>query len=118
MLLVDDEPMVRAVGRRILERHGYRVLEAADGAEAVAVYRRQAGIDLVVLDLTMPKLSGREALGELRRLNPKVCVLLASGYAAEAAGEEVAGFVPKPYGEQELARAVRQALEQSKARQD
>jgi two-component system, cell cycle sensor histidine kinase and response regulator CckA len=116
VLLVDDEPMVRAVGRRILERHGYRVLEASDGAEAVAVYRRQAGADLVVLDLTMPKLSGREALRELRRLDPEVSVLLASGYAAEAAGEEVAGFVPKPYGEKELARAVRQALDQAKAR--
>jgi PAS domain S-box-containing protein len=117
VLLVDDEPMVRAVGRRILERHGYRVLEASDGAEAVAVYRRHTRIDLVVLDLTMPKLSGREALGELRRLNPKVCVLLASGYVIEGAGEEVAGFVPKPYGEQELARAVSQALEERKPRQ-
>lgn len=118
ILLADDEEVVGRLGQTILERHGYRVLTAADGAEAVEIYRRQPDdIDLVILDLAMPRLSGAEALSELRTINPVVRVLISSGYssdedlrAVERAG--VLGFVAKPYRPADLARRVRTALDE------
>jgi PAS domain S-box-containing protein len=113
ILLVDDEAMLRNLGRAILESHGYRVLVAEDGLQAVAVYQHaRESIDLVVLDLTMPRLSGRDALKCLYRINPRVRVLFASGYTAEQAAEHecVLGFVGKPYRAEDLAGAVRRAL--------
>ena len=71
--MADDNEMLRSLGAAILRRHGYRVLLAEDGREAVEVYEREGGrIDLVVLDLTMPRLSGREALRRLREIDPGV----------------------------------------------
>ena len=119
ILLVDDDPAVRNVGRRVLAQFGYTVLEAADGDEALAVFARERRrIAAVLLDLTMPRKSGRETLVELIRMNPKLPVLLTSGYAADvAAGGLLAsgarGFVAKPYRPRDLARAVREALDAS-----
>jgi CheY-like chemotaxis protein len=118
ILLADDEEVVAHLGRTILERHGYRVFTAQDGAEALEVYRREPrAIDLVILDLAMPRMSGPEALQELRKINPAVGVLISSGYssdedlrAVERAG--VLGFVAKPYRPVDLARRVRAALDQ------
>jgi PAS domain S-box-containing protein len=118
ILLADDEAVVGRLGQTILERHGYRVLSAMDGAEAVEIYQREGkAIDLVILDLAMPRLSGSEALGELRKINPAVRVLISSGYsseedvrAVEKAG--VLGFVAKPYRPVDLARRVRAALDE------
>jgi PAS domain S-box-containing protein len=117
VLLVDDEKVVRGVGQMILERYGYKVLLAPDGLEALEIYQRERGrIGLVILDLTMPRLSGRDTLTQLLRIDPKARVLLASGYSAEhaevAQQQGAAGFIAKPYRAQELARAVRQALDQ------
>jgi len=119
ILLVDDEVVIRNVGRAILQRQGYKVLLAADGQEAVEVYQReQQWIGLVILDLTMPKLSGRDTLRQLLQLNPEVAVLLSSGYTAdsvpEVGTEGVLGFVNKPYRPQDLTQAVRSALDRRK----
>jgi PAS domain S-box-containing protein len=116
ILLVDDEPMIRNLGRTILQSYGYQVLLAEDGAHAVNLFReRRAEIDLVILDLTMPELSGRDAFQELLHLEPQVRVLFASGYSAEHATdvehERILGFVGKPYRPEELAAAVRTALD-------
>jgi signal transduction histidine kinase len=116
ILLVDDKAMIRDVGRSILKGYGYRVLLAEDGREAVAIYRRdQDKIALVILDLTMPQLSGRDTLRELIRINPKVRVLFACGYSAEHmpdfGKDNVAGFVDKPYKPEELANTVRSVLD-------
>jgi CheY-like chemotaxis protein len=118
VLVADDEPMLRQLAQTILEARGYRVLLAADGREAVDVYRREAGrIDLVVLDLTMPRLSGRDACRQLAALDPGVRVLLSSGFAADQAASEreagVCGFVSKPYRPADLAAAVRAALDET-----
>src|SRR5262249_16751855 len=115
ILLVDDEAMILNLGRTILQRHGYHVLLAEDGVEALEVYQRERGrIDLVVLDLTMPRLSGPGPLGELRQVDAGVRVLLASGYSAEQLTDDqrqnVLGFISKPYRPQELASAVRAIL--------
>jgi len=89
---------------------------AEDGVEAVDVYRRdRAAIAVVVLDMTMPRLSGRDAFLQLRQIDPAVNVIFTSGYAAESLdADEVAGacgFIRKPYRPAELARAVRDALD-------
>ncbi len=103
ILLVDDEESLVALGSRMLEHLGLTVLTAADGLQAVERYReRGKEIDLVLMDLTMPHMDGAEAFGELRRLNPDVRVVLASGYSHEDvssrfAGKGLDGVLQKPY---------------------
>jgi PAS domain S-box-containing protein len=118
VLLADDEQALRALGQVILQRQGYRVLLAGDGQEALEVFQREGGgVALVVLDLSMPRLSGRDALRELRRLDPGVRVLIASGYAPESLSDEeheqISGFVGKPFRAEDFAAAVRAALDRS-----
>jgi CheY-like chemotaxis protein len=115
VLVAEDEPLLRDLARRVLQLAGFRVLEAADGLEAVELYRRQGtAIDLVVLDLTMPRVSGREALRQLRQIDPSVAVLLASGHPIDPATDPdrayVLGFVAKPFRLDQLTAAVRRAL--------
>jgi CheY-like chemotaxis protein len=116
VLVVDDEPAIRAVARRILESASFGVLEAVDGREAVRMIREHGPrIDLILLDLTMPELSGEEAFREIRKLNGEVAVLLSSGYNEQEtvvrfAGKGLTGFIQKPDSAQELLAAVRRAL--------
>jgi PAS domain S-box-containing protein len=117
ILLVDDEPLVRNVAHKMLRNLGYDVLLAEDGRQAIELYRERAfHIDLVLLDLTMPNMSGQEAFEMLRQLNPDVRVLFSSGYSAEhatgLADGSLVGFVPKPYRSHELARLVRSVLDE------
>lgn len=116
ILLADDEPLLRDLGRTILRQHGYEVLVAGDGVAALELFERERlRIALVVLDLTMPRLSGRDACRRMRQLDPQVRVVFASGYSAqfspEKDGDQVLGFVAKPYRPEELALKVRQALD-------
>jgi len=117
VLLVEDEEQVRAVNQAMLEQLGYTVLVAADGVEALEVYReRGAEIALVVADMVMPQMRGRELYAALREMAPSVKVLLMSGYSLDAEVEQLraeglAGFVSKPLRQNELARAVRAAME-------
>jgi CheY-like chemotaxis protein len=115
VLVADDNDLLRALATTILRRHGYRALAARDGLEAVEAFEHEGGrIDLVILDLTMPRLSGREALRRLRRINPDVRVLFISGYSADRLGDDerrhIAGFIAKPYRERDLIQAVQEAL--------
>jgi CheY-like chemotaxis protein len=116
ILVVDDEALVRNLGRSILEKFGYTVLLANDGQEGIDIYRHDpARINLIVLDLTMPRVSGRDALHQLLAINPGVRVLIASGQSAEHLSAEdhqhICGFVSKPYRPDDLALAVRTALD-------
>jgi signal transduction histidine kinase/CheY-like chemotaxis protein len=116
VLLVDDEAVIRGLGRTVLRHYGYEVLLAEDGEQAVNLYRQQNHrIALVILDLAMPRLSGRDALSRLLQIDPDVRVLLTSGCpAAQGTGlgtPGVCGFLGKPYREQDLAAAVRAALD-------
>ncbi|MEK6779948.1 MAG: ATP-binding protein, partial [Candidatus Deferrimicrobiota bacterium] len=102
ILLVDDEEMIRSIGRQILEIHGYSVLTAADGQEAIDLYlRERERIDLVILDMTMPHLTGADVLTRIRNLNPRARVILSSGYPS---GEShlASAFLPKPYRAENL----------------
>jgi PAS domain S-box-containing protein len=113
ILLVDDEEMIRTLGRMILEAAGYRVLTAADGAEAVEVFAAEhARISLVILDVTMPRMSGREAFRHMVGVCPGVRVLFSTGYSAEDIAElgGALGLLSKPYRPHELLAAVRDAL--------
>jgi two-component system, cell cycle sensor histidine kinase and response regulator CckA len=116
ILLVDDDAMVRDFAERVLRGHGYRVMIAEDGKQAVEVFRRQQDqIDLVILDLTMPRLSGQDALHQLVQIKPGVRVILISGYFTEGAlpagNDRVLGVVGKPYRIEELLTIVRSALD-------
>jgi PAS domain S-box-containing protein len=119
-LLVDDEETVRYMGQLMLEKAGFQVLTAADGEEAVELFRRQGSkIECVVLDLTMPRMNGEETLNRLQELRPEVPVILSSGFSeAEImerfAGRGLAGFVQKPYQYPQLLSALRKALAASK----
>lgn len=116
VLIVEDEEHVRRVAAMLLEEGGFRVLSAKDGAEAVAVFREQQDvIDVVLLDLLMPNMDGREALDELRKISPDVRVVLTSGYGEEVAttsldSKKLAGFLKKPYRLEALLEAIRRAL--------
>jgi len=115
VLVVDDEEVVRRTASHALERYGYRTLLAGDGHEAIEIYQREPGISLVLLDLTMPVMSGEEALRGLQTINPGVRVLLTSGYnEVEAvqrfAGKGLAGFIQKPYTAAALAERVKEVM--------
>jgi len=113
VLVVDDEPMIRDLARAVLETSGYRVLEAHDGEHAVEVFRNnKADIDLVVLDLTMPRMSGRDTFRALVDLQPAARVMFSSGYSADDLSDTtgVIGMLPKPYRPTELLSAVGRAL--------
>ena len=115
VLLVDDEPSVRAVARRILERSGLRVRAAENGKRALDAWTAEGPFDLVVVDMAMPVMGGKELLLRLRRLAPTARVLVVSGFTGDGEAAEVMaagalGFVEKPYTPTSLSRAVRAAL--------
>jgi PAS domain S-box-containing protein len=116
ILVVDDEDLVRNLVSSILERRGFRVLTATDGEEAVAIYRDWSQeIDLVLLDMTMPRLSGIQVCQLLQQINPSVRVLFSSGHLSAAERDRLIAsgepFVPKPYKPEELVRILRQVLD-------
>jgi len=119
ILLVDDEEIVRELGKRILERSGYTVLTAANGKEGLDVYGEQkTNISLVILDLIMPEMGGKQCLEQLVKIDPKVKILIASGYSADGETEETLetnarGFIAKPYNLAEMLHTVRKVLDES-----
>jgi PAS domain S-box-containing protein len=112
VLVVDDEEILRKLATEILEMCGYTVLSATNGEEAVKLFRALSGqIDLVLLDMMMPVMSGREAFLKLREIKPQARILLSSGFRADARVQElidlgVTGFIDKPYTLRALAQAV------------
>ena len=119
ILVIDDQGIARKTIRRMLEYHGYTVLEAADGREALEVFQReQAAIGLVVLDLTLPDTSGEQMLARLRVLEPQVKVAVCTDQTVSELKRqdefrEVAGIIRKPVRTDRLLATVRQALEAS-----
>jgi two-component system, cell cycle sensor histidine kinase and response regulator CckA len=121
VLVIDDEPMIRDLACAILETEGYEVHTAQDGYDAVKQFRTtHVSVQLVILDLTMPGLSGKETYRELRTISPTANVLLSSGYTSENLQDidGVLGLLPKPYRPVELLAAVRQAVAGKKLDQE
>ena len=114
VLVVDDEPLVRRTVRRILEGAGHRVVEAAGGVEALELLTAGHGFDVVLLDLTMPGMSGAEVWHKLRERGLAVPVVVISGFAEQEVlrrfGEGLSGLVRKPFTAQQLRVAVDEAL--------
>jgi len=112
VLLVDDEQIVLDVCTGQLEALGLDVLIARDGMEGITMYQKnRPEIDLVILDLTMPKMGGQETFTILRQLNPNAKIVLASGYAEEDvttrfSGEKPSGYLRKPYTLEQLSHAL------------
>ena len=116
VLVAEDDQPLRAAVRTTLERLGFTVLEAANGVDAVAVFRQhQKDIRLVMCDLTMPHLNGWETLAALHQLSPALPIILTSGYdEAHVIADQRAAhsrvFLPKPYTADRLRQALGQAL--------
>jgi CheY-like chemotaxis protein len=115
LLLVEDHEQVRTLVHLVLEKQGYAVLAAASGVEALAASAAHDGtIDLMITDLVMPGMDGKELAGRLRTLRPDVRVLYTSGYAqGMVEGHELEdgdAFLPKPYDQSELAAAIAAVL--------
>jgi DNA-binding NtrC family response regulator len=117
ILVVEDNIPVAELEQTSLEDAGYTVIVATNGLEALDVYQtRKEAISLVILDLIMPEMSGRDCLMELLKINPSVKVLIASGFfSSEELHKEinplVRGFVHKPFGMTELLTSVRSVLD-------
>ncbi|MGE5646572.1 MAG: PAS domain S-box protein [Acidobacteriota bacterium] len=114
VLLVEDEAGVRRLVRRMLVERGYRVLEASDGKEALAIYERQrAPVDLVLTDIVMPNMNGNELADRLRALKPSLKILFMTGYSEEAVLKHKPCSAPilnKPFLAEALDRKVLEAL--------
>jgi nitrogen-specific signal transduction histidine kinase/CheY-like chemotaxis protein len=116
VLLVDDEDRIIDVGVKVLKKFGYTVLEARGGREAIEVYKEYGDlIDLVILDMIMPGIDGGEAYDRIKEINPKVKVLLSSGYSIDGGAKEILnrgcnGFIQKPFSMKELSQAIRNVL--------
>ncbi len=112
VLLVDDEEALRTIGSALLEAMGFSVITAADGREALELYKaRGSEINLVMLDLIMPEMGGVEAYQELRQIDRAVPIIICSGYGAESVSDvtstdEKAGFLNKPYSLSELRKML------------
>jgi CheY-like chemotaxis protein len=116
ILLAEDDPLVRDLAREMLVRAGYRVLVAVDGEDAVAVFRTHPNVDLLLLDVIMPKLDGHQALEKIHSIRPDVPVLFSSGYSENAIHtnfvlHEGLSLLQKPYSSEALLRAVRRVLD-------
>jgi two-component system cell cycle sensor histidine kinase/response regulator CckA len=117
VLLVEDEPLILRMAKRVLGELGYTVLSGSDGQEALEILERYAGdVDILITDVVMPKMSGRELAARVTSLRPDIKVLYSSGYAADEIGEDgVLGdginFLAKPYVPSALADAVRDVLD-------
>ncbi|MDX1953434.1 MAG: ATP-binding protein [Verrucomicrobiota bacterium] len=111
VLMIDDEDLMLTMGETVLSAFGYRVLTANSGEKGLAVFARNAReIDLVITDLVMPQMSGRELIEELRKISPDVPVICASGFVRNANTEEDEMYLQKPFTTQELLRKVKQVL--------
>lgn len=117
ILLVDDEEMIRKVGRELLQQMGYKVLLAEGGTEAVEIYRKDRGaVDLVILDMIMPDMNGGEVYDQLKELAPGIRVLLSSGYSIDGQATEILergcdGFIQKPFNIRQLSQKIREVLD-------
>lgn len=116
VLIVEDEPMVRNIAIKILKRLGYNIISAEDGLNALGIVRNSTvSIDLLLTDIVMPKMNGRELAEELQKDYPQMKVLFTSGYTKEVIAshgilEEGINFISKPYTPQALAKRVREVL--------
>ena len=118
ILIIEDETPIREVTQTVLEAHNYRVLTAANGIEALALYTEyRQSIDLVLTDMMMPGMGGELTIATLHRLNPKLRIIAMSGRIRrdrfqQLTDIEVTNFLSKPYTTEDLLNIVQQVLRQ------
>jgi two-component system cell cycle sensor histidine kinase/response regulator CckA len=116
LLVVDDEGMILKVGKEMLEALGYTVLVARSGKEAIDIYKAHTDkIHMVMLDMIMPDIGGGGTYDQLKEINPKVKVLLSSGYSIDGQATEILergcnGFIQKPFNMKELSQSIKEIL--------
>ncbi len=119
VLLVDDEDDIRDLGATLINNFGYKVITANDGKEALEIYQREGeSISVIILDLIMPVMDGRQCLTEILRVNPNAKVIIASGYSESGLANGVMeagakGFVQKPYNMRQLLTTIREILDKN-----
>ena len=112
VLLIDDEEMIIKVGEELLRELGYKVIAARSGEEAIKLYRKNADkIDLVVMDMIMPGMGGGETFDRLKAINPRIKVLLSSGYSINGQASKILergcdGFIQKPFNLNQLSEKI------------
>jgi len=115
--LIDDEDMITDVCEMILSNWGYKVFIAKSGKEAIEIYKKNREIiDVAILDMIMPDMSGRETFKQLKEIDPDVKVILLSGYSIDDQGIEMLksgckGFIQKPFNTKELSHKLRAVIE-------
>ena len=115
ILIVDDEIFIRSIAQTILEDLGYTILQAENGKKALDIYLANDQIDLIILDIVMPEMDGRECFETLIKLNPEIKIILSSGYSRNADVESMKkmglkAFIRKPYLASELSNLVSEVL--------
>jgi two-component system cell cycle sensor histidine kinase/response regulator CckA len=114
VLLVEDEPMVRTVAERALTRHGYTVITADSGEDALEILAKNEPVDLLISDVVMPGMDGPTMVREARQSRPELKILFMSGYAEEQLRKSIdienVNFLPKPFSVVELAEAARRTV--------
>jgi PAS domain S-box-containing protein len=118
VLLIDDEETILDVGQALLKAMGYKVLTAKSGQEAIELYQKNQEdiIDIVILDMIMPNMSGSEVYDRMKEINPDIKVLLSSGYSVDGQATDILnrgcnGFIQKPFNINGLSAAIRQILD-------
>jgi len=117
VLLVDDEDMIVDVGEQILKILGYKVLVARNGKEALKIFKKNRDdIDIVILDMIMPKMGGGETYDKIKKIHPDVKILLSSGYSVDGQASRILqrgcnGFIQKPFNIFQLSQKIREVLE-------
>ena len=113
---MDDEALVINVGVQLLKKLGYTVLEAQSGREAIKIFMEgNHAIDMVILDMVMPDMSGGEVYDRIKRIDSNVKVLLSSGYSIDGQATEILkrgceGFIQKPYSMEDFSKKIRDVL--------
>jgi len=117
ILLVDDEDMILEVNKSMLEALGYKVLDVNSGEKAVKIYQKEKNnIDIVLLDMIMPEMSGGKTFDRLKEINPDIKVILSSGYSLSGQAQEIldrgcSGFIQKPFNLNGLSRKIKEIME-------
>ena len=117
ILFVDDEETILEIGEIILQHGGYQVMTALSGEEALEIFSSGEDIDLVLLDLSLPGISGRQVFEKMWEMKPGVKVILASGFDISSGGEEMLEmgakkFIQKPYHMTQLLEEVKEVIEE------
>jgi two-component system, cell cycle sensor histidine kinase and response regulator CckA len=112
VLLVEDEPVLRASVRRILEQTGYNVIVASNGADAMKVAQeRRSGLDLLLTDIALPQMRGTDLARRLLEHHPELRILYMSGYSEQTTSVDSLHFIPKPFRREKLVRKIREVLD-------